>query len=59
VSRLAGPLEITSSRLGHLWDALCRAYEVLGFADAMGLLRPGPSQVDELQDAERSAHPAA
>ena len=26
-----GPLEITSSRAGHLWDALCRAYRVLGF----------------------------
>jgi hypothetical protein len=26
-----GPLEITSSRAGHLWDALCRVYTVLGF----------------------------
>lgn len=26
-----GPLEILSSRMGHLWDALSRAYEVLGF----------------------------
>lgn len=26
-----GPLEITGSRMGHLWDALCRAYDVLGF----------------------------
>jgi hypothetical protein len=26
-----GPLEITSSRAGHLWDALCRAYQALGF----------------------------
>jgi hypothetical protein len=25
------PLEITSSRAGHLWDALCRVYETLGF----------------------------
>ena len=25
-----GPLEITGSRAGHLWDALCRAYRVLG-----------------------------
>jgi hypothetical protein len=25
------PLEITSSRAGHLWDALCRAYQILGF----------------------------
>jgi hypothetical protein len=26
-----GPLPITASRMGHLWDALSRAYEVLGF----------------------------
>ena len=26
-----GPLPITSSRMGQLWDALSRAYEVLGF----------------------------
>jgi hypothetical protein len=26
-----GPLEISSSRMGHLWGALSRAYEVLGF----------------------------
>jgi hypothetical protein len=26
-----GPLPITSSRMGHLWDALSHAYEVLGF----------------------------
>jgi Transposase DDE domain len=32
----AGPLEITSSRMGHLWEALCRAYDVLGLADAAG-----------------------
>jgi hypothetical protein len=25
------PLPITSSRAAHLWDALCRAYQVLGF----------------------------
>jgi hypothetical protein len=25
-----GPLEITCSRAGHLWDALCRAYQALG-----------------------------
>jgi hypothetical protein len=31
-----GPLEITSSRMGHLWDALSRAYDVLGFAEAAG-----------------------
>jgi hypothetical protein len=32
----AGPLEITSSRTGHLWDALCRAYDTLGFPQATG-----------------------
>jgi hypothetical protein len=30
----AGPLEIASSQLGHLWDALCRAYDTLGFPQA-------------------------
>jgi Transposase DDE domain len=29
-----GPLPITASRMGHLWDALGRAYDWLGFADA-------------------------
>jgi hypothetical protein len=28
---LSGPLEIASSRTGHLWDALSRAYDALGF----------------------------
>ena len=32
----SGPLEITSSRMGHLVDALCRAYDVLGFPQATG-----------------------
>jgi hypothetical protein len=31
-----GPLEIASSRMGHLWDGLCRAYDVLGFDEAAG-----------------------
>lgn len=31
-----GPLPITSSRMGHLWDALCAAYDTLGFDDAAG-----------------------
>ena len=30
------PLPITSSRMGHLWDALVRAYDALGFPDAAG-----------------------
>lgn len=29
--KAGGPLPITSSRMGHLWDALSRAYDVLGF----------------------------
>ena len=32
----AGPLEIIASRAGHLWDALCRAYDALGFDRAAG-----------------------
>ncbi len=32
----SGPLPILSSRAGHLWDSLCRAYDTLGFADAAG-----------------------
>ncbi|HET9256635.1 MAG TPA: IS1634 family transposase [Pseudonocardiaceae bacterium] len=31
-----GPLPITASRMGHLWDGLSRAYESLGFAAASG-----------------------
>jgi hypothetical protein len=29
-----GPLPITASRMGHLWDALGSVYDALGFADA-------------------------
>lgn len=29
-------LPITSSRMGHLWDALSRSYDALGFAAATG-----------------------
>ena len=32
----SGPLPITSTRAAHLWDALCRAYDVLGFDGATG-----------------------
>jgi hypothetical protein len=32
----SGPLEIVSSRAGHLWDALSRAYDTIGFAEASG-----------------------
>jgi hypothetical protein len=30
------PVPITSSRMGHLWDALVCAYEVFGFDSATG-----------------------
>ena len=30
-----GPLPITSSRMGHLWDALVRAYGLLGLEQAL------------------------
>jgi len=30
----SGPLEIVSSRMGHLWDGLCVAYDALGFDEA-------------------------
>ncbi len=30
------PLPITSSKAAQLWDALCRAYEILGFDEAAG-----------------------
>jgi transposase len=33
---VGGPLPITASRMGHLWDALCAAYDVLGFDEAAG-----------------------
>ena len=29
-----GPLEVASSRMGHLWDALCQAYDALEFPQA-------------------------
>jgi hypothetical protein len=31
-----GPLPIVASRMAHLWDALCRAFDSLGLADAAG-----------------------
>lgn len=31
-----GPLPVTSSRMGHLWDSLDRAYDVCGFDAATG-----------------------
>ena len=32
----SGLLQIVSSRAGHLWEALCRAYEAVGFDAATG-----------------------
>ncbi len=32
----AGPLEVVGSKAGHLWDALSRAYDSLGFDTAAG-----------------------
>jgi hypothetical protein len=32
----AGPLEIVGARAGHLWNALCRAYDSLGLDHAAG-----------------------
>jgi hypothetical protein len=34
--RGGGPLSITASRMGHLWDALDHAYRLLGFEAAAG-----------------------
>jgi hypothetical protein len=36
VGVLGGPLPITASRMGHLWDALMHGYRVLGFDGAAG-----------------------
>jgi len=35
-AKSGGPLEITSTRMGHLWDALCRAYDAVGFDAVTG-----------------------
>jgi hypothetical protein len=31
----SAPLQIVSSRMGHLWDGWCAAYDVLGFDQAV------------------------
>jgi hypothetical protein len=36
VASSSGPLPIVSSRMGQLWDGLCRAYDALGFDRAAG-----------------------
>jgi hypothetical protein len=66
-----GPLEIVSSHAGHLWEALCRAYDRLGFAAATGgdelfrqlvlarIIEP-TSKLDSLRVlAEAGVHPPA
>ncbi|MBL7502518.1 IS1634 family transposase [Frankia sp. CNm7] len=36
VGSSGAPLPIVASRMGHLWDALCRAYDAVGLATATG-----------------------
>jgi hypothetical protein len=64
-----GPLPITSSRMGHLWDALAHAYRVLGFEQAAGadevfaqlvlarMIEP-TSKLDSLRVLEETGVPA-
>ena len=65
-----GPLPVTSSRMGHLLDALEYAYRVLGFEDAAGgdevfqhlvlarIIEPA-SKLDSLRVPEEAGAPAA
>ena len=65
----SGPLEIASSRMAHLWDALCRAYDALGFPQATGhdetfrqlvlarIIEPASKQ-DSLRVLEEAGAPA-
>ncbi len=65
----SGPLEITSTRMGHLWDALSRAYDALGFPQATGhdevfrqlvlarIIEPASKQ-DSLRVLEEAGAPA-
>ena len=65
----AGPLEIASSRMGHLLDALSRAYDALGFPQATGhdevfrqlvlarIIEPASKQ-DSLRVLEEAGAPA-
>jgi hypothetical protein len=36
IGAAGGPLEVVGSTAGHLWDALCRCYDSLGFDRASG-----------------------
>jgi hypothetical protein len=55
----SAPLPITSSRMGHLWDALARAYRVLGLEQAAPIeIQVGAHTIiaaDPLPDALRDA----
>ena len=65
----AAPLEIASSRMSHLWNALCRAYDALGFPQATGsdevfrqlvlarIIEPASKQ-DSLRVLEEAGAPA-
>jgi hypothetical protein len=65
-----GPLPITSSRMGHLCDALSHAYDVLGFGQATGgdevfrqlvlarIIEP-TSKLDSLRVLQEAGIPAA
>jgi hypothetical protein len=65
----SGPLEIASSRMAHLRDALCQAYDALGFPQATGadevfgqlvlarIIEPASKQ-DSLRVLEEAGAPA-
>ena len=58
-----GPLPITASRMGHLWDALLHGFRVLGFERAAGgdevfaqlvlarIIEPTRARLDNMEDA--------
>lgn len=52
VDRGGGPLAITSSQMGHLWDTLVRGFEVLGFDEAAGFDGPAVARVRRIIVAE-------
>lgn len=49
-------LPITSSRSAHLWDALTRAYEVLGFDEAAGADEVVPKWSPNTRPSWQPAH---
>jgi len=58
-----GPLPITASRMGHLWDALLHGFRVLGFERAAGgdevfaqlvlarIIEPTRARLDNMEEA--------